>query len=629
DIKTRPNTREIKVRDAAVLAPRELSKLMKENAKARLSRQTASEEGETAQSGAANSATGELETDAQGATVHTARHAYQDGKQLAQKDYNQQFRTTAKTTKQADPPSGGGQPVSASGDTLYPPAPQSYRKEKAEQQREKQREIKMKSEVTETRLAGSDRQSGVEQTFAARPRDGKTTATMPRNKAPESAKIKGQGAIPPSTVPNRTGAQAFSAKAKAHATQKLQRQMAQASAKKTAQATKATAKGLSRLKNAVVRAGKAIVRAAVGLLGGAGGLIALVLIIGGAAAVVGTPFGVFWSGQDADAQSVPQAVAQINGLFSAKISQIQLDNPADRVEIHRIPSGGNDLAITNWAEILAVFAAKTAGANADADDVVTMDEKRVTLLTAVFWDMNAVSHRTETVSTEDGDETVLHITITGKTAEEMAEVYRFGRSQKQALEELLKPEYAQMLAELVGTYGGELTLTPEQLAQMLANLSADLPADRKAVVRDAYSLLGRVAYFWGGKSSAIGWDSRWGTPMKVTAAGSRTTGTIRPYGMDCSGFVDWAFNNALGYVIGHGGGVTMQRNYCTDIAWVDALPGDLVFYPGNSHIGIYVGTDEAGNPLIIHCASSQNNVVITGLQGFTGIGRPGIYSHSS
>lgn len=61
-------------------------------------------------------------------------------------------------------------------------------------------------------------------------------------------------------------------------------------------------KGLSQLKDAA-RTGKAIVRAAVGLLGGAGGLIALVLVTGAGAAVIGTPFGVFWSGQDAGAQS--------------------------------------------------------------------------------------------------------------------------------------------------------------------------------------------------------------------------------------------------------------------------------------------------------------------------------------
>lgn len=102
---------------------------------------------------------------------------------------------------------------------------------------------------------------------------------------------------------------------------------------------------------------------------------------------------------------------------------------------------------------------------------------------------------------------------------------------------------------------------------MRSKMPENLLADRKAVVKMAYSLLGKVNYFWGGKSSAIGWDKRWGTSVKVTSPGSRTTGTVHPYGLDCSGFVDWVFNNMLGYVIGHGGGASSQHGYCTSISW--------------------------------------------------------------
>ena len=103
---------------------------------------------------------------------------------------------------------------------------------------------------------------------------------------------------------------------------------------------------------------------------------------------------------------------------------------------------------------------------------------------------------------------------------------------------------------------------------------------------------------------------------------------LPPYGLDCSGFVDWAFYNATGgsYVIGHGGGATMQHSYCTDISWADAQPGDLVFYPDNSHVGIVGGRDANGELLIIHCASGHNNVVITGKEGFTSISRPRYYA---
>ena len=53
------------------------------------------------------------------------------------------------------------------------------------------------------------------------------------------------------------------------------------------------------------------------------------------------------------------------------------------------------------------------------------------------------------------------------------------------------------------------------------------------MLETACRLVGKVNYFWGGKSLVLGWDDRWGTLRQVTAAGSSTTGTYRPYGMDC------------------------------------------------------------------------------------------------
>ena len=163
--------------------------------------------------------------------------------------------------------------------------------------------------------------------------------------------------------------------------------------------------------------------------------------------------------------------------------------------------------------------------------------------------------------------------------------------------------------------------------EVLAALPADLEQARRDTVQTALQLVGKVNYFWGGKSRAIGWDSRWGQLTKVWAAGSSTTGTYRPFGLDCSGFVDWTFNNSLGYIIGHGGGVIMQHRYCTDISQSAAQPGDLAFYPDDSHIGIIVGRNEAGKLLVCHCASGQNNVVITefSVSGFTAVGRPDIF----
>lgn len=615
DIKIRPQTQDIKIRDAAALATKEFSHFIKEEGNIKLLREKPPQDSEcTAMSAATGEPVRELQTDTQGGATYAARKAYNGGKRLAQ------AKLDKADYKQADVPNRGGQAASSYGNTYTPQmahAKQEFRRERQKQQQAHSRDkIKQSAQVETRRTADMLFQ--------------KSTATAAQ-KAPQPS-IKIRGREPKSPLLQRTAdrvKRAYTQRAQAHAVRKMQQKMALISAKQTVQTTKSTAKGIARLAQAVAQMGRALVHAAVGLLGGAGGLIALVLIIGGAAAIIATPFGVFWSGQDADTQSVPQAVARINSEFSAKINQIQSDHPADSVVVHRVPGGGDDLFINNWNEVVAVFAVKTAGGNADADDVVTIDEKRIALLSQVFWDMNTVTYSLETVTTEDdGTVTILHTTITSKSYADMPDVYGFSQSQRQALIEMMKPEYSQMLAELVGTYGiagGEINLTPEQIAAILKNLPKDISADRKAVLTSAYSLIGKVNYFWGGKSSAVGWDSRWGTPTKVTATGSRTTGTVRPYGLDCSGFVDWSFNNALGVVIGEGGGTYSQLDNSTKITWKDALPGDIVFFSDISHVGIYAGVDDSSNPLIIHCASSQNNVVVTGLQGFTVIARPTIY----
>ncbi|WP_299966411.1 hypothetical protein [uncultured Oscillibacter sp.] len=70
----------------------------------------------------------------------------------------------------------------------------------------------------------------------------------------------------------------------------------------------------------------------------------------------------------------------------------------------------------------------------------------------------------------------------------------------------------------------------------------------------------------------------------------------------------------------------MQHTYCTPITWAEAIPGDLVFYPENTHVGIVCGFDSNGNVQIIHCTSSANNVVVTEKSGFTTIARPNYYT---
>ena len=422
----------------------------------------------------------------------------------------------------------------------------------------------------------------------------------------------------PSTAESAQPMQSLAQRAQAAAQRKAQRKMLQESAQSGGRASKKLG---SAAVQAVKEIGKGVVSAVSSILSAGGGAVVLVLLLTVilVAAIVASPFGILFSNESREAGVVPisAAVAQINYDFNAELEALQTAENYDSISV----TGQT----ADWVEVLAVFAVKVAGSNdVDAADVATMNADRVARLKAVFWDMTTITHRIEVIDhpgsgDDDGwTERNLYITITAKTAEEMKTAYHFNRNQIAALDELL--EQRDLLRELIE----DVYSVSGDTAALLRDLPEGLSPEREAVVRTACSLVGKVNYFWGGKSLVIGWDARWGELRQVTAAGNSTTDTYRPYGLDCSGFVDWVFYNATNgsYIIGHGGGATAQHSYCTDIPWANAQPGDLVFYPDNSHVGIIGGRDANGELLVIHCASGYNNVVVTGLEGFTSVGRP-------
>ena len=391
-----------------------------------------------------------------------------------------------------------------------------------------------------------------------------------------------------------------------------------------AKAAQATAQKASQAAGRALRAILSAARSlAAAMMAGGSTVLSMVLVICLIGLLIVSPFGIFFSGEDSGTgYTMPEAVTMLNAEFTDRIEQIKAENPHDELDMD---NAGSAAMISNWRDVLAVYAVRTTTDNASPDEVATLTEEKMEILREIFWDMNAITYWTEIVpgGKDEADTVILHIIVTIKTHLQMADEYQFNTEQRRLLEELMQPKYQELFMALTGSYQ-DIELSPDKVAKIIENLPADLSENRKQVVLTAYQLLGKVHYFWGGKSLIIGWDSRWGMPMKVTAEGSSTTGTVRPFGLDCSGMVDWVFYNQSGgqYVIGHGGGATAQHSYCAPIAWGDAQPGDLVFYPGDSHVGIVCGFDSSGNIMVIHCASSENNVVVTGKIGFTSIGRP-------
>jgi len=365
--------------------------------------------------------------------------------------------------------------------------------------------------------------------------------------------------------------------------------------------------------------------AAIGAGGAAAVSVVVVILLVGM--LFASPLGILFAGEDTGTEiKIPDAVATLNGEFTDEIYRIMESNPYDELDMQE---GMEAAMLQNWRNVLAVYAVKVSTDEEHGLDVMTMDEEKLQLLREIFFDANKLEYEL-TTRTVDGEQiTTLHISAQIRDTMQMADEYGFTAQQREMLEELLKPDYDDIFLSLIGNYQPDSApIGPVDISDIQGTLPDDLDPLRESIVLTAYQLLGKVTYFWGGKSLVLGWDSRWGTPTTVTAPGSGSTGKVLPFGLDCSGFVDWTFYNATSgaYLPGRGGGAASQHGYCTNIAWSDALPGDLVFYADDSHVGIVCGYDSVGNLLVIHCSGGQNGVVVTGREGFAVAARPDLFT---
>ena len=204
------------------------------------------------------------------------------------------------------------------------------------------------------------------------------------------------------------------------------------------------------------------------LLAGGGAALAVVLLVCLAGLVAGSAFGIFFSGEDSGSgQTIHTAIRAINQEYEDRLEEVKASHPHDALEM----SGARAV----WKEVLAVYAVKTT-TDADGADVASVEEKKIRLLSEVFWEMNqiaaSVEARTETNVGEEGEavevETaVLVITVSHKTAWEMADQLCFGKNQREQLRELLSEEYDELWNELLyGIAGGSGDLVAVALSQV-------------------------------------------------------------------------------------------------------------------------------------------------------------------
>lgn len=238
-------------------------------------------------------------------------------------------------------------------------------------------------------------------------------------------------------------------------------QAARAAAKATGTSIKAVVKATVSAVKAIIAATKALVAAIA-----AGGWVAVVVIIVICliGLLVGSGFGIFFSGEDTGTgQTMWTAVRKINDDYERRLEEIKNSVEYDALEM----SGSR----AEWPEVLSVYAVKTAMDSDATMDVATVDEARTALLLEIFWQMHEISSHTETLSEtiieeiDDGNgnieetttvitRTTLYITVSHRTAEEMAEFFSFTKSQRTQLAELLAEENDSLWAMVLYGVGG-------------------------------------------------------------------------------------------------------------------------------------------------------------------------------
>ena len=261
-------------------------------------------------------------------------------------------------------------------------------------------------------------------------------------------------------------ATARAARAAAHA--------ARAAAKAAVTAAKVAAKATIAAVKAIIAATKALIAAIA-----AGGWIAVlvIVIICLIGLLIGSCFGIFFSGEDSGSGYTMQNVVQeINDDYQQQIDTTKANLSHDVLEM----SGSRAV----WPEVLAVYAVKTTTDPDNPQEVATIDDSKKAILTDIFWEMNQISSRTETrtetviTETDDGHgnivetestvtQTYLYITVSHKTAEEMAEQYGFDKEQKEQLAELLAEENRSLWsAVLYGIYTEDGAIVSVALSQV-------------------------------------------------------------------------------------------------------------------------------------------------------------------
>ena len=197
------------------------------------------------------------------------------------------------------------------------------------------------------------------------------------------------------------------------------------------------------------------------LLGAGSVVLLLAMVIGAAAAVIGSPMGILFADESGDPNSITIAeiVSDTNADFGAAINDIVSAHPECSETTMEYDYEDGHTWASYWPEVLAVFAVQN-NLNNDGD-VVVIDEGKKRLIQDTFWAMHEIDAEVEEVTatlepTEDEPdpepvtEYILHITVSSKSVDALADLYRFTQDQRDILHQLLSEEMRPSLLALCG-----------------------------------------------------------------------------------------------------------------------------------------------------------------------------------
>ena len=251
-------------------------------------------------------------------------------------------------------------------------------------------------------------------------------------------------------------------------------QTVKAAARAAVQTVQRTAKATVSAAKAAIAGTKAVIAA---ITAGGWAAVAIILVLCVVGLIASSCFGIFFSGEDnGTGQTMRQAVQEINADYQSQIDTARADSHYNELEM----SGSRAV----WPEVLAVYAVKTTTDPDDPQEVATVDDAKKAILKDIFWQMNEISSRTESkteeviTETDDGHgnivettttvtRTHLYITVSHKSAEEMADRFSFNADQRQQLSELLDEENRKLWSSvLYGIYSGDDTIVTVALSQV-------------------------------------------------------------------------------------------------------------------------------------------------------------------